>query len=189
MVIASQLRAGTLIRFQGANYKVVAADYHPGQGQMGGSTHARLQNVDTHTSWEHNFRADCRLEEVPLERRGLEFLYADAVHCCFMDPQTFDQHELKRDMVGPQADFLEAGTIVVVEFAEGNPIAVVMPPSLEVRIADTAPALHQQQDTNFKTARLENGVAVLVPQFVKTGDMIRIDLATLRYMDRAKGKR
>ncbi len=188
MVIASQLRAGTAIKFQGANYKVVAADYHPGQGQMGGSTHTRLQNLDTHTLWEHSFRADLKLEELPLERRALEFLYADGVQCCFMDPQTFDQIEIPRDVVGSQADFLEAGSRLPVEFVEGNPVGVVMPAAIEVRIADTAPPVHQQGDSNFKPARLENGTEVMVPQFVKTGDVIRIDLGTLKYMDRSKGK-
>jgi len=188
MVIASQLRPGTAVKYQGANYKVVAAEYHPGQGQMGGSTHARLQNLDTHTFWEHSFRADLKLEELPLERRGLEFLYADAGRCCFMDPLTFDQIEIPKDMVGAQAGFLEAGLKVTVEFVEGRPVGVVLPGAIEVRIADTAPPTHQQQDTNFKTARLENGVEVLVPQFVKTGDMIRLDLGTLKYMDRAKSR-
>ena len=58
-----------------------------------------------------------------------------------------------------------------------------------MKIASTAPPAHQQQDTNFKTATLENGVEVMVPQFVKTGDTIRLDIENLRYMDRAKAKR
>ena len=189
MVIASQLRAGAAIRFQGANYKVVAADYHPGQGQMGGATRVRLENLDTHTFWEQSLRADLKLEELPLERRGMEFLYADGDQCCFMDPQTFDQIEVPRDLAGPQADFLEAGMRVPVEFVEGRPVGVAMPASVEARVADTSPATHQQQDANFKTARLENGIEVMVPQFVRTGDVIRLDLATRKYMDRAsKGK-
>jgi elongation factor P len=188
MVIASQLRPGTAIKYQGTSYKIVAAEYHPGQGQMGGATHARLQNLDTHTFWEHSFRADLKLEELPLERRGLEFLYADGGQCCFMDPVTFDQIEVASMMVGPQAHFLEAGMKLTVEFVDGQPVGVVMPGVIEARIADTTPPMHQQQDTNFKPARLENGVEVMVPQFVKTGDVIRVDLTTLKYMDRAKAR-
>lgn len=188
MVIASQLRPGTAIRFQGSNYKVVAADYHPGQGQMGGSTHARLQNLDTHTFWEHSFRADLKLDELPLERRGLEFLYADSGQCCFMNPITFDQVEVPLSMFGPQAGFLEAGMKITVEFVDDRPVGLLMPGIIEVRIADTAPPMHQQQDTNFKTAKLDNGVEVLVPQFLKNGDFIRLDLTTLKYVDRAKAK-
>ena len=58
---------------------------------------------------------------------------------------------------------------------------------MEVRIADTAPPAHQQADSAWKPGKLENGVEVMLPQFIKTGDMIRLDMANLRYMDRAKG--
>jgi len=67
-------------------------------------------------------------------------------------------------------------------------VSVVFPDVLEVKIADTAPPSHQQQTSAFKTARLENGVEVMVPLFVKNGDVIRLDLQNMRYMDRAKGK-
>jgi elongation factor P len=75
---------------------------------------------------------------------------------------------------------------VSVEFVDGAPIAVSLPDVLELRVAHTAPATHQQQDTNWKPAELENGVEIMVPQFIKTGDTIRLDVAGLRYMDRAK---
>ena len=73
-----------------------------------------------------------------------------------------------------------------VEFVEGRPVSVLFPPVLEVKIADTAPAAHQQADSAYKPAQLANGVEVMVPQFVKAGDVIRLDLETMRYMDRAK---
>jgi elongation factor P len=188
MVIASQLRAGTAIRYEGQDYRVLAAEYHPGQGRMGGTTHTRLQNLDTRTVWEHSFRAELKLEEVVLEKQPLEFLYADGDQCCFMDPQTYEQTEIARALVGPQAGFLEPGMKVSVEFVKGRAVGVSFPDVLEVRIAETAPPLHQQQDTNFKPAKLENGVEVLVPQFIKNGDAIRLDMHLLKYMDRAKTK-
>jgi elongation factor P len=67
-------------------------------------------------------------------------------------------------------------------------VGVLFPDVLEVKIADTAPAMHQQADSAFKPARLPNGVEVMVPQFVKTGDLIRLDLQNMKYMDRAKAK-
>lgn len=186
MLLASQLRAGTAIRHEGQNYKVMAADYHPGQGRMGGATHARLRNLDTGTVWEHNFRAELKLEEIPLEKRVLEFLYTDENQCCFMDPDNFEQTEIPRPLVGAQVGFLEPGMRLAIEFVDGHPVSVLFPDVLEVKIADTAPPAHQQQDTNFKPAKLENGVEVMVPQFVKPGDVIRLDLQNLRYMDRAR---
>ena len=104
MVIASQLRAGMAIRFENQTYKVVACDYHPGQGKMGGTAHTRLKNLATGTFWEHSFRADLRLEELPIEKKTLEFLYADGGQYFFMNPETYDQTEVPGAMVGPQAD-------------------------------------------------------------------------------------
>jgi elongation factor P len=187
MVISSQLRPGMAIRHQGQNYKILAAEYHPGQGQMGGVAHVRLQNLDTRTLWEHSFRADLKFDEIALEKHTLEFLYTDRGYCCFMNPETFEQTEVPQALGGPQLNFLEPGMRVAVEFVDGRPVGILFPGVLEVRIAETAPATHQQQETNFKPASLANGVEVMVPQFIKAGDVIRLDLENLKYMDRVKG--
>jgi elongation factor P len=187
MVTASQLRVGMAIKYEGQRYKVVAAEYHGGQGKMGGATRSRLQNLDTRTFWEHSFRSDLKLEEIALERQTLEFLYADGDQCCFMNPETYEQTEVARDSVGePQAGLLEAGMKLSVEFLEGRPVSVLFPDVLEVKIVDTAPPIHQQQDNNYKPAKLANGIEVMVPLFVKTGDTIRLDVGNMKYMDRAK---
>jgi len=186
MITAQQLRPGMGIRFQGQPYKVVAVEYHPGQGKMGGVAHTRLQNLDTGTFWEHSFRSELKFDEIQIEKRPLEFLYANQDQYCFMDPETYEQTEVGRTVVGERAGFLEAGMKIGVEFVEGRAVSVVFPDVLEVKIADTAPPMHQQADSAFKVAKLSNGVEVMVPQFVKTGDMIRLDLQTMKYMDRAK---
>jgi elongation factor P len=188
MVLASQLRAGMAVRFEGQDYKIVAAEYHPGQGKMGGTTHTRLQNLLTGTFWEHSFRSELKLEQIPLEKKTLEFLFTDAARCTFMDPETYEQTEVPAEIIGEQAKFLEPGMRLPVEMLEGRPVSVVFPDVLDVKIADTAPPLHQQQTSAFKPAKLENGVSVMVPLFVKTGDVIRLDVQNLRYMDRARGR-
>ena len=140
MIAASQLRPGIAIRFEGQPYKVVAADYHPGQGKMGGQAHTRLQNLSTGTFWEHAFRAELKLEEISLAKRPMEFLYDDAESCCFMDPETFEQTEVLRVLVGERAAFLEPGMRLSIEFVEDRPVSVLFPDVLEVKVADTAPA-------------------------------------------------
>jgi elongation factor P len=187
MIVASQLRAGMAIRYQGATYKVIAAEYHPGQGKMGGAAHVRLQNTGTGTFWEHSFRSELKLEDIAVEKRPLEFLYDDDDHCWFMNPENYEQTGISKAVVGPQAAFLDAGKRVAVEFVEGQPVGVLFPDTLEVSIAETAPPAHQQQDNTLKPAKLANGVDVMVPQFIKNGDAIRLDLRTMKYMDRVKG--
>ena len=186
MVTASQLRAGMAIKFEHQDYKVVAAEYHPGQGKMGGVAHVRLRNLGTGTFWEHSFRAELKLETLPAEKQELEFLYADSDQCVFMNPETYEQTEVALELAGPQTSLLEPGMHLSVEFVEGRPVSVLFPPVLEVKIADTAPASHQQADSAYKPAQLANGIEVMVPQFVKAGDIIRLDLETMKYMDRAK---
>ena len=105
-----------------------------------------------------------------------------------MNPETFEQTEIPTETVGPLAGFMEPGMKLSVEFAEGRPVNVVFPDVLEVRIADTAPPIHQQQDNNLKPAKLDNGVEVMVPQFIKVGDVIRLDPQTTKYVERAKAK-
>ena len=188
MTVASQLRAGMAIRYEGSSYKVVAADYRPGQGRIGGATHVRLQNTVTGTFWEHSFRADLKLDDIPVEKRPLEFLYEDDDHYWFMNPEDYEQTGVPKAVVGPQAAFLDAGKRVSLEFVEGQPVGVLFPDSLEVFIAETAPPAHQQQDNTLKPARLTNGVEVMVPQFIKNGDAIRLDLRAMKYMDRVKGE-
>jgi elongation factor P len=188
MITASQLRPGSAIRHEGQTYKVTAVAYHPGQGKMGGVAHARLQNLDTGTFWEHSFRAELKLEEVPLQKRPMEFLYGDDDQYCFMDPESYEQTEIPRAVVGERAVFLDAGMKIAVEFVEKRPVSVLFPDVLEVKIADTAPPMHMQADSAFKPAKLANGVEVMVPQFVKNGDWIRLDLEARKYMERARTK-
>jgi elongation factor P len=86
MITASQIRVGMAIRYQ--PYKVIAAGYHPGQGKMGGVNHLRLRNLVTGTMWEQRVRAELKIEDLPVERQALEFLYSADDTCFFMNPQT-----------------------------------------------------------------------------------------------------
>lgn len=187
MVTASQLRPGMAIRFEGQTYRVAACDYHPGQGKMGGTAHVRLENLSTGTFRETSLRAELRLEERPVTRQTLSFLYSDADQSWFMDPASYEQVGIPNALLGEQARFLQPEMLLPVEFLDGRPINVTFPEILEVRIAETAPPAHQQADSAWKPATLENGVGITVPQFIKSQDIIRLDVANLRYMDRVKG--
>ncbi|MBM3813525.1 MAG: elongation factor P [Acidimicrobiia bacterium] len=186
MIPASQLRAGMAVRYENQSFRVLAADYHPGQGKMGGVTHARLKNLDTGTQWEHSFRAELKLEELPVEKRAMDFLYGDEDNCFFMDPETFEQVGIAVETVGDLRKFLEPQMRLPVDFVDGAPVGVQFPDSMEVRVADTAPPVHAHQDSTWKTATLANGVEVMVPQFIKTDDVIRLHMDTLKYAERAK---
>lgn len=188
MISASQLRVGMVIRYQGQPYKILAADYRPGQGRMSGANHLQLRHLETGTTWEYSIRGELKVEELPIEKQSLEFLYANDSTCVFMDPESYEQVDIPFAILGVAVPFLSAGMRLPVEFVEGRAASVVLPDFVEVVIEDTAAPSHGQADSAWKVARLGNGVEVMVPPFVKNGDAIRLNLATLKYMDRARGK-
>ena len=188
MILASQLRSGMAVVFEGHTYRVLSAEYHPGQGKMGGVCHAQLQNFDTGTLRDYSFRSELKLQEVAVEKRHLQFLYASGDVFCFMNPETFEQTEIPREVMGRRASLLVAGMPLGIEFLDGRPVGVSFPDVLEVKVIDTAPPVHQQADANFKPATLENGVEIQVPQFIKTGDAIRLNVGSMKYVARAEAK-
>jgi elongation factor P len=116
----------------------------------------------------------------------MEFLYSDADAAVFMNPTTFDQVSIPLEAIGAAEKFLKAEMKVPVEFYEGQPISIIFPPIVEVKITTTAESVHQQQDNTYKPATLENGGEVMVPQFIRPGERIRIEVATGKYVDRVR---
>jgi elongation factor P len=86
--------------------------------------------------WEPHFRPDERLEDLDLERQVMEFLYRDAGNCVFMNPDNYEQEEIPAAIIGSSEQFVAEGMKVSVEFFEGRPISVVLPPSMEAKVAD-----------------------------------------------------
>jgi elongation factor P len=186
MVLASQLRSGAILKMGNDLFKVIESEYHIGQGKMPGSVHAKLRHVTKHTDKEMRFRPEERLEDTQLQRRDMEFLYSDADSAVFMDPETFEQIPIPLEAVEPAQPFLKPELKVPVEFFEGQPVSIVFPAVVELKVTTTAQPVHQQQDSTLKPATLENGMEVLVPQFVKPGETVRIDVTSRKYLDRVR---
>ncbi len=189
MLTGSELHAGIALRVEGSIYRVLEATYHGGQGKMGGVTHAKLRNLATGTVRERRFRSEEQVDELVPERRSLQFLYRDDLAGYFMDPDTFEQVAIEQERLGRAAAFLTEGTTITVEFVEGQPVGIVLPGIVDATVADTAPATHQQGATNvWKPATLDNGVTIMVPPFIGTGEIIRVDVERGAYVERAKKK-
>ena len=186
MVIACQLRPGTVLKIGADIFKVFESTYHIGQGKMPGSVHTRAHNVITGTLKEFRFRPEERLEETLLQKQDMEFLYSDADAVTFMNPETYEQVSIPREAIGAAAKFLQAEMKVPVEFYEGQPVSIVFPPIVEAKVTTTAQPVHQQQDNTYKPATLGNGLEILVPQFIKPGETIRVEVATEKYVDRVR---
>jgi elongation factor P len=185
MVLASDLKAGMTVRIERQIYKVLDAEYKAGTAKLGGVVKTKLRNTAGGRMWEQHFRPDERIEELQVDRQTMEFLFGDAETCTFMHPDTFEQLEIPRATLGLAEEFLQPGMQFPVELFEGQPINIVLPDAVEVRVTSTAPPAHAQQDSTWKEATLENGLEIRVPQFIATGDVVRVDVKTTRYLERA----
>jgi elongation factor P len=178
-----------ILRVDGALCRIVSADYHGGQGKMGGVMHAKLQDLRTGKERERRFRAEETVEDVQPDKQSLQFLYADGGVATFMNPQTYEQVAIDAARLGKAAAWLTEETVVPVEFVDGEPLGIVFPEVAEGRVVQTADPYHTPGTDNvWKEATLDNGVKVMVPPFIATGETIRVDVETGRYVERAKPK-
>jgi len=189
MRTGSELRPRMTLRVDGALVRVISAEYHGGQGKMGGVMHARLRDLRTGKERERRFRAEETVEEVPPDRQSLQFLYTDGAVSTFMNPETYEQVAIDSVRLGKAAAWLTGETVVPVELVDGEPVGIVFPEIAEGRVAETAAPYHTPGTDNvWKEARLHNGVTVMVPPFIDVGEWVRVDVESGRYVERAKAR-
>jgi len=189
MVIASELKEGMFIRIEGQIYKVLEAESRAGAAKLSGVVKSKLCNVTSGRMWEPHFRLDERLEDLQVEQQTLEFLFSDVDNCTFMNPGNFEQIEVPRAILGAAEQFLQPGVQVPLQFFQGRPISAVFPDVVDARVASTARPAHSQQDSTWKEATLDNGLRIQVPLFIAPGEIVRVEVQTGRYVERAKSER
>ena len=122
-----------------------------------------------------------------METHQLEFMYKGGDTYHFMNTENYDQLEMDDEMLGDNAQWMQSGMKIIAEYDDGRPIGIALPQFLVLEIVDTAPVMRSATKTaSTKPAKLENGVSVNVPEFIATGERIRVNPATGEYMDRAK---
>jgi elongation factor P len=122
-----------------------------------------------------------------METHELEFLYKGGDTFHFMNTENYDQLEMDEEMLGDNAQWMQGGMKIVAEYYNGRPIGIQLPNTLILEVVDTAPVMKSATKTaSSKPAKLENGVTVNVPEFVATGEKVRVNPTTGEYMDRAK---
>lgn len=185
-ISANDIRKGMVILFEGTPSKVMDFHHHT-PGNLRAMVQTRLRNLLTGSSFEHRFRSNDTLEKVTLEQHKMEYLYSDGSHHHFMNSETFEQVALTEDELGDAAQWLMPGLTIEVEFYEGSPIGVALPPSMELTVTRTDPILKGATASNSnKPATLENGVTLSVPPFIVEGEKIRVNPTEARYMERVK---
>jgi elongation factor P len=148
---------------------------------------AKLKNLRTGNNFEHRFRAADTIERASMETHDLEFMYQGGATYHFMNTENYDQLEIEDEVLGDNAQWMQAGMKIQAEYYNGKVIGITLPNSLILQVVDTAPVMKTATKTaSTKPAKLENGVTVNVPEFVNTGEKVRVNPNTGEYMDRAK---
>lgn len=189
MVLASDAKAGLVIQIEDKLYRVLEITRHAGSGQMQGFIGFKLKDVRFDHVTEKHFKPGDKLTEIELLKRHMDYLYADAESCYFMDPVSFEQIAVPLATLGTQREFLAEGMKVTIELLGEEPLVLDFPKIVELEIASTGPGIRSSQDNTMKPATLENGIEILVPQFIETGERVRVDTEKKKYIDRVTNKK
>ena len=185
-VKALHLRRGQGVRYQDDVW-VAFSTTHVVKGKGQSYMQIELKNAKTGQLIKQRFRVDEQIEEAFFERKKMEYLYSDGTNLVLMDPVTFDQVEMPKELVGDKEVYLTPNMELEVSFAEGQPVSVELPNTVELAITDTPPAMKGATATNqLKDAVCDGGAKVRVPAFIEPGEKIRVDSRSGEYLERVK---
>ena len=181
----NEIRPGNVIEPNGGLWAAVKCNaVQPGKG--GAFNQVELKNLIDGTKLNERFRASETVERVRLEQKDFQFLYEQDDALVFMDTETYEQLELQKEFVGDRAAFLQDGMMVTVEMHEERPIGIKLPDQVVLEIAEADPVVKgQTAASSYKPAVLENGVRILVPPFIASGEKILVDTNEIAYLRRA----
>jgi len=185
-VEAVEIRAGQLLEWDKRVWRVLKA-YHVHVGGRGGAfMQVEMKDIDKGTKTNQRFRTEDKIERAFVDPREMQFLYQDGDSYVFMDQENYEQMSLSAEFLEGQSGYLLPNTDVQINFYNGRPIGIELPPSVVLTVKDTEPGIKNSTATNsFKPAVMETGITVQVPPFINTGERIKIDTAEGTYMERA----
>lgn len=185
MITATDLKNGITFLLDDKPYKVVKYS-HTKIGRGGATVRVSARNLETGELTEKTFNGGAKVDEVATSKSRMQYLYNDGERATFMDPSSYEQTEISVDILGDTIYFMKEGSEVDVLFWEGKALSVDIPPKVVLEVVQTDPGVKGNSATNvYKPAKLENGLEVKVPLFIKTGDKVRVDTRTSEYIERS----
>ncbi len=188
MIDSTKLRKGMIIVMDGTLFRVMEMQLIT-PGRWKAMVQTKLRNIQVGSQIEHRFRSEERLEQAHLDEVEMEFLYQQGDDFFFMNLENYEQVTLTSEVIGDAVKYLKPNTVIEVELYAGNPVGVNLPKSMDLKVVNTEPRLQGATKTSlYKPAVLETGAVVQVPEFIKEGDVIRVDTREDTYLERAKAK-
>ncbi len=185
MISVTDLRNGTKVEMDGGLWECLGYQ-HQKIGRGGAKVVAKFRNLETLSIVERTFNAGEKLQDIFIDYRPMQFLYADGDTYTFMDLETFEQPTLDRNQIGEAARFLKENVEVTVDYYQGRALKVTLPTVIALKIVEADPGV--KGDTvsgGSKPAKLESGATVQVPLFIAPGEVVRVDTRSGEYLGRA----
>ena len=184
MPAANDIRKGQVIKFNGEPHLVMETQ-HRTPGNLRAFVQVKMRNLRYGKALDQRFASTDTIEVLPTEKKSLEFSYADRDSFAFMDPDTFEQIELSATLLGDTKNYLTAGGKVDVLFVDEKPLTVELPSTVALKVIESSEGVKGDTASNVqKPAKLETGLVVQVPLFIKEGEIIKISTADGTYLGR-----
>ncbi len=184
-VAANDLRRGMAIDYN-SDICVVLDVQHRTPGNLRAFVQATLRSIRTGKSSDVRFSSTEKVETVPMMTRKMEFSYKDGEDFVFTDPENYETVTLPPELVGDGKNYLVENGGVTVTFVEEKAISVEMPPSVTLEVKDAPEGIRGDSANNVqKAVIMETGITLQVPLFIKTGEKLKVDTRTGKYMERA----
>jgi elongation factor P len=185
MAAANDLRKGMAILHNG-EVAVVLDVQHRTPGNLRAFVQATLRSIRTGKSADLRFSSTEKIEVVPMITKRMEYSYKDGEDYVFSDPETYETVNLTSELVGDSKDFLIENGSVTMTFVDDKAVSIELPASVILSVTDAPEGIRGDSANNVqKTITLETGVLVQAPLFIKTGEKIKVDTRTRKYMERA----
>ena len=179
---ASEIRVGMLLEYKDDLWQVLKTQHvKPGKG--GAFAQVEMKSINKNTKLNERFRSNETIEKASLEETTFNYLYKDEINYFFMNPKSFEQIEIKKNIIGEKGKLLTENLEVIISFYNELPISINLPNQVVCKIESTDVALKGQTvSSSYKPAILDNGLNIQVPPFIEIGDEVIIDTRNLEYI-------
>jgi len=181
-ISAGEIRVGMLLEYKNDLWQVLKTQHvKPGKG--GAFAQVEMKSVNKNTKINERFRSTETVEKASLEETTFNFLYSDETNFFLINPKTFEQIEIKKELVGDKGKLLTENLEVSVSFYNDKPISLELPNQVKSKVELTDASIKGQTvSSSYKPAKLDNGLSIQVPPFIEIGDEIILDTRNLEYV-------
>jgi elongation factor P len=184
---ANSIRQGDILEYEGKLYAVTKQPMHTQPGKGGAYVQVEMKDVKSGTKVNERFRSADKVEKAHVDFKEYQYLYIENNNLVLMDNDSYEQMHMSEDLLGEKVAFLQEGMMVKVESFNDEAVGVKLPDHITCEIVETEPTMKGQTATSsFKPAILDNGLRIMVPQYIDVGIKVVVRTEDTSFVERAK---